>query len=61
MNNPIECNTDSEGVNPKDFKEETSDYIDALTQYLEEEQLDIPNKYKLEEVMELLTDVVDYL
>lgn len=56
-----DCNTDSEGVNPKAFKEQTSDYIDALNQFLEEEQLDIPNEQKLEEVMELLTDVVDYL
>lgn len=57
----FDCNTDSEGVNPKKFKEQTNDYIDALNQFLEEEQLDIPNEQKLEEVMELLTEVVDYL
>jgi len=57
----FDCNTDSEGVKPKSFKEQTNDYIDALNQFLEEEQLDIPNEQKLEEVMELLTEVVDYL
>jgi len=57
----FDCNTDSEGVKSKSFKEQTNDYIDALNQFLEEEQLDIPNEQKLEEVMELLTEVVDYL
>lgn len=46
---------------PNAFKEQTSDYIDALNQFLEQEQLDILNEQKLEEVMELLTEVIDYL
>jgi predicted house-cleaning noncanonical NTP pyrophosphatase (MazG superfamily) len=56
-----DCNTDSKGVKPKTFKEQTSDYIDALNQFLEEEQLDIPNEHKLEEVMTTLTEVLEHL
>lgn len=58
-----DCNTDSQEVNSKTFKEQTSDYIDALSQFLEKENIDVDAHavVNLEIALYALIEAVDYL
>lgn len=44
------------------FKQETSDYIDAITQFLEQEEgLDIKTQIELEAILDSLKEMLGYL
>lgn len=61
-NSPIVLTAPTVVPLPKTFKQETSDYIDAITQFLEQEEgLDINTELVLEEVMDKLQQIVGYL
>lgn len=63
MNAPIMLNAPTIQRLPKTFKQETSEYIDAINHFLEEhgDGIDIPHQYKLEQVQETLEEIVGYL